>query len=86
MTCQPGSRRFDVGIGEEKLSIGIKRRWRVAIAILGAAACVAVIPALPQVSRDPEEGCARQVETIFRERGYSKDITRPKGIRPAVMM
>jgi hypothetical protein len=79
LTSQPGILRFVVGIGEEKLSIGIKRRWRVAIAILGAAAYVAGTPALPQVSRDSEEGCARQAETVFRERGYSKDITRPKG-------
>jgi hypothetical protein len=79
MTSQRGILRFVVGIGEEKLSMGIKRRWRVAIAILGAAAYVAGTPALPQVTRNSEEGCARQAETVFRERGYSKDITRPKG-------
>ena len=59
--------------------MSIKRCWRVAIAILGAVAYVAGTPALPQVSRDSEEGCARQAETVFRARGYSKDITRPKG-------
>jgi hypothetical protein len=59
--------------------MGIKRRWRVAIAILGAAAYVAGTPALSQVSRDSEEGCAREAEKVFRERDYSKDITRPKG-------
>jgi hypothetical protein len=79
MTSQPGILRFAVGIGEEQLSMSIKRCWRVAIAILGAVAYVAGTPALPQVSRDSEEGCARQAETVFRARGYSKDITRPKG-------
>jgi hypothetical protein len=59
--------------------MSIKRRRRVAIALLGAAAYVAGTPALPQVSRDSEEGCARQAETVFREGGYSKDITHPKG-------
>jgi hypothetical protein len=48
-------------------------------AILGAAGYVAGTPALPQASRDSEEGCARQAETVFRESGYSKDITRPNG-------
>jgi hypothetical protein len=79
MSSPPGVLRFAAGIGEEQLSMSIKRRWRVAIAILGAAAYVAGTPALPQASRDSEEGCARQAETVFRERGYSKDITRPKG-------
>ena len=79
MTSQPGILRFAVGIGEEKLSMSIKRCSRVAIAILGAVAYVAGTPALPQVSRDSEEGCARQAETVFRARGYGKDITRPKG-------
>ena len=79
MTSQLGILRFVVAIGEEKLSMSIKRRWRVAIALLDAAAYVAGTPALPQVSRDSEEGCARHAETVFRERGYSKDITRPKG-------
>ena len=59
--------------------MSIKRCWRVAIAILGAVAYVAGTPALPETGRDSEEGCARQAETVFRERGYSKDITRPKG-------
>ena len=79
MTSQPGILRFAVGMGEEKLSMSIKRCWRGAIAILGAVAYVAGAPALPETSRDSEEGCARQAETVFRERGYSKDITRPKG-------
>jgi hypothetical protein len=79
MTSQPEILRFVDGIGEEKLSMSIRRRWRVAIATLGAAAYVAGTPALPQVSRDLEEGCIRQAETVFGERGYSKDITRPKG-------
>ena len=57
----------------------IKRLWRFTIAALVAAAYVASSPALPQVSHDLQEGCARQAETIFRDRGYSKDITRPKG-------
>jgi hypothetical protein len=79
MASQRGILWFVVGIGEGKVSMGIKRRWRVAIGILGAATYVAGTPALPQVSRDSEEGCARQAETVFHERGYSKDITRPKG-------
>lgn len=79
MTSQPGILRFVVGIGEEKLSMSIKRRWRIAIAILGAAGYVAGTPALPQASRDSEEGCARHAETVFHERSYSKDITPPKG-------
>jgi hypothetical protein len=79
MTSQLGILRFAVGIGEKKLSMSIKRCWRAAIAILGAVAYVAGTLALPETSRDSEEGCARQAETVFRERGYSKDITRPKG-------
>ena len=75
----PGILRFLAGIGEEQLAISIKRRWRVAIAILAAAAYVAGTPALAQSSRDAEEGCGRQAETVFLEKGYSKDITRPKG-------
>jgi hypothetical protein len=66
-------------LGRKRLLTSIKRRWRVAIAILGAAAYVAGTPSLAQISLDSEEGCARRAETVFRERGYSKDITRPKG-------
>ena len=57
----------------------IKRLWRFAGAAMVAAAYVAGSPALPQVNLDSQERCAHQAETVFREGGYSKDITRPKG-------
>ena len=59
--------------------MSIKRLWRFTTTALVAAASVASSPALPQISRDSQERCARQAEAVFRDRGYSKDITRPKG-------
>ena len=66
--------------------MSIKRCWRAAIAILGAVAYVAGTPALPETSRDPEEGCARQAETVFREGVTAKTSRARKEIRAAVMM
>lgn len=60
-------------------SISIEGVRRVAAAALAAAGCIASGPALSQVNPDPEQTCARQAETVFRERGYSKDVTRQKG-------
>jgi hypothetical protein len=59
--------------------MSIKRLWGFTTAVLVAAASVASTPALPQVSHDLQETCTRQAETVFRDKGYSKDITRPKG-------
>ena len=59
--------------------MSIKGLWRFTTAALVAAASVASSPALPQVSLDLQERCARQAKTVFRDRGSSKDITRPKG-------
>ena len=59
--------------------MSIKGLWRFTTVALVAAASVASSPALPQVSHDLQERCARQAEMVFRDRGYSKDITRPKG-------
>ena len=56
-----------------------KRLRRFAIAGLVAAGCVSGSRAFPQVDLDLQESCSRQAETMFREGGYSKDITRPKG-------
>jgi hypothetical protein len=52
---------------------------RFTVAALVAAASVASSPALAQDRHDLQERCARQAEKVFREAGYSKDITRPKG-------
>ena len=57
----------------------IKGLRRFTTAALVTAASVASSPALPQVSYDLQERCSRQAEKVFRDRGYSKDITRPKG-------
>jgi hypothetical protein len=57
----------------------VNEKRHVAAVALVAAACVASSPALPQVSPASQETCAGQAETVFRERGYSKGITRPKG-------
>jgi hypothetical protein len=59
--------------------MSIQRLWHFTTAALVAAASVTGSPALPQVSLDSQERCARQAETVFRAKGYSKDITRPKG-------
>jgi hypothetical protein len=56
----------------------VKRLWRFAIGAMLAASYVAGRQALAQVSLDPRERCARQAEKVFRDRGYSKDVTRPK--------
>jgi len=59
--------------------MSIKRLWGFTTAVLVVGASVASGPALPQVSHDLQERCTRQAETVFRDRGYSKDITRPQG-------
>jgi hypothetical protein len=59
-------------------SISIEGVRLFAAATLAAAGCIASGLALSQVSPDLEQTCARQAETIFRERGYSKDVTRQK--------
>src|SRR5262252_7431932 len=59
--------------------MSIKRLWGFTTAVLVAAASVASSPALPQISHDLQERCTRQAETVFRDKGYSKDITKPKG-------
>jgi hypothetical protein len=59
--------------------MSIKRLWGFTTAVLVVGASVASGPALPQVSDDLQERCTRQAETVFRDRGYSKDITKPKG-------
>jgi len=59
--------------------MSIKGLWRFTTAALVAAASVASSPAHPQVSHDLQERCARRAEMVFRDRDYSKDITRPKG-------
>jgi hypothetical protein len=57
----------------------IKRLPRFAIAALVAVSYVTGSRAIAQVSLDLQEKCARQAETVFRERGYSKGLTRPEG-------
>src|SRR5215469_16249479 len=59
--------------------MSIKRLWGFTTAVLVVGASVTSGPALPQVSHDLQERCTRQAETVFRDRGYSKDITRPRG-------
>lgn len=59
--------------------MSISRLWRFAIATLVAAGYIATGSALPQASLDSQKRCALQAETVFRQGGYSKDITKPKG-------
>ena len=59
--------------------MSMRRLWNFTTAVLVVGASVASGPALPQVSHDLQERCTRQAETVFRDKGYSKDITRPKG-------
>lgn len=59
--------------------MSIDRLWCLAMAALVAAGDVASGPAFPQVSQNLRERCAVQAETVFRERGYSKDVTAQKG-------
>jgi hypothetical protein len=65
-------------ISEENQSMHVKRLWRFAIRALFAASYVAGSQVLAQVSLDLRESCARQAEIVFRDRGYSKGVTRPK--------
>lgn len=60
-------------------SLSIEGVRRFATAALAAASWVASGPALPQVSPDLQQTCVQQAETVFRERGYSKDVTKQKG-------
>ena len=54
---------------------GCSAHWQLRHVALCRSRCLG-----PAVSRDySEEGCARQGETVFRERGYSKDVTSEKG-------
>ena len=59
--------------------MSIKRLFGFTTAVLVVGASVTSGPALPQVSHDLQERCTRQAEMVFRDRGYSKDITRPQG-------
>ena len=86
MTSQPGILRFVVGIGEEKPSMSIKRRWRIAIAILGAAGYVAGTPALPQASRDSEEVVPATPRRYFMKGVTAKTSHAQRGLRAAIMM
>ena len=69
--------RAEVELRNRSLSIEKVRRF--ATAALAAAGWVVSGPAHPQVSPDLQQTCAQQAETVFREKGYSKDVTRQKG-------